>query len=71
MKYSNQKDIDQLVRKLVRQGWHFWRGKKHGRLKAPFSKNSLTVPGTPSDCHAFDNFSRDVLRILKSKNVIT
>lgn len=66
MKYSSQKDIDQLVRSLVRKGWLYWRGRKHGRLQAPFGMTTLTVPVSPSDTHAFQNFRRDVERLLQS-----
>lgn len=48
MKYCSNKEIDQLIRKLVRQGWSFRRGGKHGRLTHP------------SDCRSLDNFRRDL-----------
>lgn len=60
MKYCSSKDIDALVRQLVRQGWSFTRGKKHGRLRPPSGQPVLTVLGTPSDCLAFLNFKRDL-----------
>lgn len=65
MKYSSQKDIDKLVRRLVREGWRYWRGAKHGRLQPPCGVWTLTVPGSPSDIHAFQNFRRDVYRLLQ------
>ena len=62
MKYCSSKEIDALVRQLVRQGWLFTRGKKHGRLRPPCGHPALTIPSTPSDCRAVLNFKRDLRR---------
>lgn len=59
-KYSNSKEIDYLVKKLIKQGWNYKRGKKHGRIITP-SGRKLTIPPTPSDCRAYYNF-RGVVR---------
>jgi hypothetical protein len=64
MKYSTNKDINVIVRNLIRQGWSFSWGAKHGRLRHPLGQLMLTVPKTPSDKRALLNFSRDVKRIL-------
>lgn len=66
MKYSANKDINVIVRNLIRQGWSFYWGAKHGRLRHPLGQPILTVPKTPSDNRAPLNFSRDVKRILMS-----
>ena len=60
MKYCSCKKINALVKALVRQGWSFCRGGKHGKLRIPRGKFTLTVPSSPSDHRAFLNFSRDV-----------
>jgi len=60
MKYCSAKEIDNLVRELIGQGWSFRRGGKHGRLSAPEGQPTLTIPGSPSDRRAFLNFRRDV-----------
>lgn len=60
MKYSNSKEINLLISNLVKSGWEYSRGKRHGKLKAPSSKHTLTVPISPSDYRAFLNFRRDV-----------
>lgn len=65
MKYSSSKDLDRIVRVLVRQGWTFSHGGKHGRLLTPCGKCFLTVPATPSCRHAAKNFAGDVKRLLK------
>lgn len=60
MKYSSAKEIDALVRRLVKMGWTFWHGGKHGRLKAPTGGLTLVVPCTPGDRRSFLNFRSDV-----------
>lgn len=60
MKYSNSKEINSLISDLVKVGWEYSRGKRHGKLKAPSNKHTLTVPISPSDYRAFLNFRRDV-----------
>lgn len=69
MKYCTNKEIDHLVRDLVKQGWHFSWGSKHGRLSPPQGAAKITVPKSPSDCRAAQNFSHDIRRILNSKKV--
>ena len=64
MKYCTCKEIDQLVRSLIREGWIYSRGGKHGRLLPPNGRAKLSVPHTPSDCRAFLNFRRDVRQVL-------
>jgi hypothetical protein len=63
MKYCSNKDTDQLIRKLVREGWVFKVGKKHGRLQAQ-SGSIVTVAKTPGDRRSFENFRRDLRRIM-------
>ncbi len=58
-KFSSCKEIGALVSTKVRQGWFFRKGKKHGQLVSPNGKK-LTVPSSPSDRRAFQNFRRDV-----------
>jgi hypothetical protein len=60
MKYCTNKDFSMLVMQLVREGWAFQRGSKHGRLISPEGGPSLTVPKSPSDHRALKNFRRDV-----------
>ena len=63
MRYSGCREIDRLVRSLVRSGWTFRRGGKHGRVKSPDGMTSVTVPSTPSDWRSSRNFERDLRRI--------
>lgn len=65
VKYCSCQEINTLVKGLVRTGWTFFRGGKHGRLREPSGKTTLTVPRSPSDHRAFLNFRRDVQHALK------
>lgn len=60
--YCKDKKIDALVRSLRDYGWGFRRGKKHGVLTSPNGRK-LTIPTTPSDIRAYQNFKRDVRRL--------
>jgi hypothetical protein len=62
MRYSNDKEISAIVRKLLNTGWRYMAGTKHGKIIAPNGRK-LPVPGTPSDWRASRNFRRDVRRI--------
>jgi predicted RNA binding protein YcfA (HicA-like mRNA interferase family) len=64
MKYSTAKEINALVKELVKDGWTYWRGGRHGRLKAPSGQPTLTISCTPSDRCAFQNFRRDLRNAL-------
>lgn len=64
MKYSAAKEINTLVQKLVKDGWTYWRGGRHGRLQAPSGHPTLTIACTPSDRRAFQNFRRDLRNAL-------
>ena len=56
---------------LIKSGWKYYRGAKHGRLNAPCGRSTLTVPTTPSDKRAFMNFRQDVRRTYKSDSAGT
>ncbi len=64
MKYSADKEIEVLVRRLVREGWLYERRRKHGCLMPPTGRVALTVPCTPGDRRAFLNFRRDVRHVM-------
>jgi hypothetical protein len=63
MKYSSRKDIDATIRRLIREGWRYERGKKHGKLFQPMGNAQVTVPGSPSDWRAIMNFRRDIRKM--------
>lgn len=60
MKYCSNNEIDALIRQLVRQGWRFHRGGKHGRLTHPGGRPTVTVAKSPSDFRSLENFRRDL-----------
>jgi len=60
VRYSPDQFIDSLVCQLVKSGWLYNRGRKHGRLRPPSGCPSITVPCTPSDWRAFFNFRTEV-----------
>ena len=65
MKYSTCKDVDSLVRSLLREGWRFHRrGRKHGRLTPPSGYLFVTVSCTPSDRRTFLNLRSQVRRAM-------
>ena len=65
MKYSTSKDVDSLVRSLLREGWRFHRrGRKHGRLTPPSGYLFVTVSCTPSDRRTFLNLRSQVRRAM-------
>lgn len=62
MKYSTDKDINKLVRRLVQLGWSVKKGKKHPLLSSPQGKR-MPIPSTPSDRRALYNFSKDIKKM--------
>lgn len=66
-KYSNNKDINLLVTKLIRKGFDIRRGGKHSFVI--FSNvNKVMVPSTPSDKRAYYNFKNQVQKCLNGNN---
>lgn len=63
MRFSRDKDVNRLVCELVREGWRYQRGGKHGKLLAPEVKGFLTIPGSPSDHRTIRNMHRDVRKL--------
>jgi predicted RNA binding protein YcfA (HicA-like mRNA interferase family) len=62
--YSRCAEIDGIVRRLLRSGWTFRRGGKHGRVTSPDGRAFVTVPTTPGDRRTPLNFMRDVRRCM-------
>jgi len=57
-KYSTNKDWNVYIRELVKRGWTYRRGSKHGRLSHPDGTRTLTVSCTPGDRRSLKNFKR-------------
>lgn len=64
MKYCSSKDINNHIKKLLKQGWLFEWGGKHGKLLPPNGRPAITVSKSPSDRCAFLNFKRDVKQMI-------
>lgn len=62
-RYSSSKEINQFVKRLVTKGWSYQAGGRHGRVCPPEGRGFVSVPCTPSDHRAFDNFSHAVKRL--------
>lgn len=58
---SGDKDVNAMVRKLILEGWTVKRGGKHAKLQAP-NGNIMSIPGSPGDRRALQNFAADVKR---------
>lgn len=64
MKLSNNKDIHQLITKLLKQeSIYLSKGKKHNFLM--INNRKLAIPSTPSDFRSFQQFKHDVNRFLR------
>lgn len=57
--YCSDKDVNKYIKSLVKQGWTFTKGKKHGKLSADFTSMKIPISSSPSD--------RRYLTILKQK----
>lgn len=70
MKYCSSKDINDHIKKLMKEGWSFKWGGKHGKLLPPSGKIVITVSKSPSDRYAFLNFKRDVRHALSTSRQV-
>lgn len=62
MRYCKCDKTNMAIKKLVKLGWSFKWGSKHGKLKAPIGGKTLTVPWSPSSSRCFQYFKRDIRR---------
>lgn len=63
MKFSSDKDINLYTKHLVRHGWIFKRGRKHGKLFSPDSREMVVIPSTPSKRRSLQEMLSTVSRI--------
>jgi len=59
-RYSSNKDRNIVIRRLVKLGWRYRRGGKHGRLTHPDCSKTLIVSNSLSDHRSLKNFMRTV-----------
>lgn len=63
MKLSNNKDIQNYLRRLLRdKSFKIRKGKKHNFLEK--NNKKLCIPSTPSDFRSFQQFTHDVNKYL-------
>ncbi|GIU87459.1 MAG: hypothetical protein KatS3mg009_1974 [Acidimicrobiia bacterium] len=57
------KEVNEIIKKLIRQGWRVERGAKHWKAYPPDkSKRMITIPTTPSDHRSLKNVISDLRR---------
>jgi predicted RNA binding protein YcfA (HicA-like mRNA interferase family) len=61
-RYCRNKDMQKIIETLIRDGWCYRKGGKHGRLTHPSGRPTLTVPQTPSGSRSLQNFLGDLRR---------
>ena len=47
--YCSDKDVNKFVKSLIKKGWTYTKGKKHGKLTADFTDVIVTISSSPSD----------------------
>lgn len=63
MKYSKSKEVNEIVEKVLDQGWTIETGAKHYVLvPVDRTKRKIAVPGTPGDHRSVLNFRAEVRR---------
>ena len=62
-KYATCKDMDRVVKSLVKAGWVYTKN-GHGRVTHPTGAY-ITFSVTPSDKYAYRQLERDVKRLLQ------
>ena len=64
MKYSKDQTIDRAVRELLRGGdWVLKHNNRHPRIENIRSKLCITVPYSPSDPRAVQNWMHQIRRL--------
>jgi hypothetical protein len=66
-KFSSNKDINVYIKKLMTAGWSFKRRRKHSCIIYERG-GKISIPSTPSDRRAFNNFKKDTIRLMESSN---
>ena len=64
MRFTTDKDLNQLIRCLLKEGWKFERKKKHAMLVAPNGLGKVCIALTPSGSRV-SNYVRSMTRNIK------
>lgn len=63
-KYSSSKDVNKLIKNLIKLGWSVREGKRHNSIISPRGKR-ITFSSTPSDYRVFKKFRAQIRNELK------
>ncbi|MCK9988771.1 MAG: hypothetical protein AzoDbin1_05243 [Azoarcus sp.] len=63
MRISTDTKINSWAKVFVKLGWELDRATRHVRLISPDGRTKLTIPGSPSDSRAAQNWRSQVRRI--------
>jgi hypothetical protein len=67
MKYSSNRDLSDRIEVLIKQGWKYEVGGKHGKVISPTTPaHCFIVSKSPSDYMACNQFEREVRRKFKA-----
>lgn len=47
--YCSDKDVNKFIKSLIKQGWTYTKGKKHGKLSPDFTDMVVIISSSPSD----------------------
>lgn len=64
-KYSSNKELNQIIRRLVAMGWIYARRSKHGRLITPCGNWVTTVSISPRSQNAAKHLKWDIHKYSK------
>lgn len=68
-RFSKNKDINKFIKNLINdEHWYCLRGKKHPYLCSPKGKR-ITIPSTPSDYRAYQNFKKDIMKVILNEAI--
>ncbi len=65
MRYSNDKDVQKLVKRLLSEGWIYLRRRKHGQLRSPTGE-VFTLSMTPRSMLNYKKLMTFVRRLTKA-----
>lgn len=58
-KYSSSKDVNQMIKNLIKSGWMVKTGKRHRTIISPRGQR-ITFSSTPSDFRVFKKFRAQI-----------
>ena len=69
MLYSTDKNVNELVKSLINQGWTYKRHKNHGKLQTPNRQHTIVLSLSPSDRRVLMNVRADIRRVMRQLEV--